>query len=128
MMRVLLVGYDGVVRMYMAEVLGDAGMSVTATHCAGRALGLVGAMPTLAVLVSDVKLGRGMDGVALAAEARRRCPGIRVVLMSGTPGDRDRCGLRVSDRFLPKPFGDDALLRAIAGAAGGGPDATPGGA
>lgn len=116
-MHVLLVGWDGVVRLYLAEVLGEAGMCVTAAPDAERALarGFVGT-PVPGVLVSDVKFGRGMDGVALAAEARRRWPGVRVVLMSGTPGHRDRCGLCVHDRFLPKPFTAAALLRAIGGA------------
>lgn len=111
--HVLLVGYDGVIRMYLAEVLSHAGMSVTAAPDADRALGAADTAPPPAVLVSDVKLGPGRDGVMLAAEARRRWPRVRVVLLSGTPGNRDRCHLRAFDRFLLKPFTDDALLGAI---------------
>lgn len=119
-MHVLLVEDDGVVCMYLAEMLGDVGMDVTEAPSAERALALPNAATPPAVLVSDVHLGPGMDGITLAAEAHRRWPGLRVVLISGTAFDLLGPRLHPSDRFLSKPFSDAALLRAIGEAADGG--------
>lgn len=110
-MRVLLVEDDELVRLILAEMLGDAGMSVAEAPDAERALAHTAAPP--AVLVSDVDLGPGMDGVALAAEARRRWPGLRVVLVSGLPTNRARCRPGVADRFLAKPVTGAALVAAV---------------
>lgn len=118
-MRVLLVGDDGVVCMYLTEMLGDVGMDVTEAPSAERALALPDTATPPAVLVSDVHLGPGMDGIALAAEAHRRWPGLRVVLVSGIASDLLGRRLHPSDRLLPKPFSDAALLRAIGEAANG---------
>jgi hypothetical protein len=52
-----------------------------------------------------------MDGVRLAAAARGRWPGIRTILISGDAEIAERVG--PLDRFLPKPFREVDLLRAI---------------
>lgn len=123
--RVLLVEDDELVRMCLAEALADAGISVTEASDAEQALGLASAAAPPAVLVSDVNLGPGMDGIALAAEAHRRWPALRVVLISGIPGNQARCHLRTSVRFLPKPFTDADLLRAISELTDDAPSAPP---
>lgn len=120
-MHVLLVEDDELVRLCLGEMLADAGMSVTEAPSAERALGLVGTAAAVPdVLLTDVNLGLGMDGIALAAEAHRRWPAVRVVLISGVASNLLGRRLHPSDRFLPKPFSDDALLRAIGQAADGG--------
>ena len=57
----------------------------------------------------------GMDGRALAAELRRRHPGLRVLYMSGYAGDAlaERGFLESGIQFLQKPFTPTALLERV---------------
>lgn len=112
-MRVLVVEDNELVRAVLVEVLCEAGMHVTDTADPREALALAPAMGAPALLVADVNLGCDMDGFGLAAAARRRWPGISIVLISGRPGNLHRYALHASDRFLPKPFSGSDLLRTI---------------
>lgn len=108
---VLLVEDDSLLRECLAEMLGDAGWQVAVARDAAEALGQLdqGGMP--GVLVTDLVLGRGRDGLALIAEARRRWPQVRAVLTSGA--DAARLDMHPADRFLGKPFTMDALIQAV---------------
>lgn len=112
-MRVLLVEDDELVRRCLAAALAEAGLRVTELPDAERALALAGRDARPDLLVSDVNLGPGMDGLALAAEAHRRWPLIRVVLISGVPANLVGRPLLPSDRFLAKPFRTAALVRLV---------------
>lgn len=117
-MEVLLVEDEAPLRETLAEGLAEAGLDVAEAPSAEVALwvaaaALAGRPPR--VLVADVNLGRGMDGLALAAEARRRWPVVGVVVMTGMranlegrcPGPREVCP--------PKPFGALRLASAVVG-------------
>ncbi len=112
-MDVLLVEDDDLVRLCLAEGLGEAGLRVAEAADAERALALLDADEASppAVLVADLALGRGMSGTELIAAARRRLPNLRAVLISGSDV-ADPC-LDPDDRFLPKPFRLDALVRVV---------------
>jgi len=116
-MYVLLVEDEGSIREMLAEDLADAGLDVAEAPTAEVALviaaaaGQAGKPPC--VLVTDVNLGGGMDGLALAAEMRRRWPGVGVVVMTGNPAN---LGGRPSDPrevCLRKPFGPPRLTTAV---------------
>ncbi|HJS86066.1 MAG TPA: response regulator [Acetobacteraceae bacterium] len=112
-MNVLLVEDDDSVRSSLADLLVDAGLRVTPVASACEALGIAeNTQP--AVLLADVRLGPGMNGLALVAEARRRWPGIRCVLMTGDPVAAQTCEAG-ADLFLTKPFRTAALLAALGG-------------
>lgn len=108
---VLLVEDNVLLREYLAEVLGDDGWQVTAVDNAVAALDHMelGGMPD--VLLTDLWLGAGMNGLALIAEARHRWPQLRAVLASG--GDVDRLDMHPGDRFLGKPFSTNALIQVV---------------
>jgi DNA-binding response OmpR family regulator len=56
----------------------------------------------------------GPDELALAADARRRWPGVGVVYVTGRrPSRLDGQVLGARDRFLPKPVAPRALVRAV---------------
>ena len=109
---VLLVEDDVLLRECMSEMLGDAGWQVAAAANALEALDWMNARGMPDALVTDLRLGAGMSGLALIAEARCRWPQLCAVLVSGA----DPAGLRLhpSDRFLGKPFSMDKLLQIIA--------------
>jgi DNA-binding NtrC family response regulator len=54
------------------------------------------------LLVSDIGLPGGKNGIDLAREMTARDPSLRVLLMSA--GDFPQCDVPPSWRFLPKPF------------------------
>ena len=92
-MYVLLVEDEALVREMLAEDLADAGLDVAEAPTAEVALAVAaaaaGAGQAPCVLATDVNLGGGMDGLALAAEVRRRWPRVGVVVMTGNPANLD---------------------------------------
>ena len=117
--RVLLVKGEPRARDAIAEALDGAGLGVAGAASAEAALRAVEAAPAgppPAVLVTDTDLAPdGMDGLALAEEARRRWPGLGVVIVTGRPSKLDGHVLRARDRFLPKPVMRVALVRTVRG-------------
>lgn len=116
-MDVLLVEDEALIREMLAEDLADAGLSVTEAANAEVALAAFTACPEEAgqpsVLVTDVNLGQGMSGLDLVMEARRRWPGLGVVVMTGNPAN---LGGRCPDPrevCLLKPFGPPRLAAAV---------------
>jgi DNA-binding NtrC family response regulator len=108
---VLLVEDDELIRDILGEALNEAGLDTVRSPTAERALELMqGDCPR--VMVTDINLGAGMDGLALGRAARLRFPELPIVYISGRYAAVS--GLRKDERFLPKPFAASALLRTIA--------------
>jgi two-component system cell cycle sensor histidine kinase/response regulator CckA len=108
---VLLVEDDDLIRDILGEALNEAGLDTRRSPTAEAALELMrGDAPR--VMVTDINLGAGMDGLALGREARLLFPKLPVVYISGRYAEVS--GLAANERFLPKPFPASALLRTIA--------------
>jgi CheY-like chemotaxis protein len=116
----LVVEDEAMIRMLVCELLEEAGFAVAAAGDAAAALGAFLAAPADQpwVLVTDINLGPGADGVALAAAARRLRPGLPVVYVTANP-DRVAAARRGSpdDRVVAKPFDSEALVRTVVDAA-----------
>jgi DNA-binding NtrC family response regulator len=126
-MDVLLAEDDTLVREALAETLADAGLVVAAAASAKDALRAAEAEPAAppSVLVTDVDLGPGMDGHALASACRRRWPALAVVVISGEPDN-----LRARDPgprgvFLAKPLRPAQLVRQVLGWVAAAPPPAP---
>ena len=66
------------------------------------------------VLLTDVLLGEGMDGIDLARQIGATHPGLSVILMSGyEPSELDLEGLPEGTQFLVKPFNSQSLAQSI---------------
>jgi CheY-like chemotaxis protein len=114
--RVLLVDDDELVLNTLARALERDGHLVTRARDARMALAALGEHPC-DILLSDWALP-GMDGAALAQQARRMCPAAEIVLMSGRSGLRLELGddqVRSIDRFVAKPLPLATLRRLVAG-------------
>ncbi len=83
--HVLLVEDEELVRDVLAAQLQESGFRVSDVADGAAALGLLAA-EEIDVLVSDLAMP-GMDGLALIREARRHCPGLPAVLLTGHAGD-----------------------------------------
>ena len=110
--KVLLVEDDSAVRTLTQRMLRDAGFIVHAAADAYEALTVAGPdCAGLAAVVTDVIMP-GMGGRDLVHELRARCPGLRVLYISGYLDiDVQRLELDAQTRLLAKPFSRDALLR-----------------
>ena len=113
-MDVLLVEDEPLIRETLVEDLSGAGLDVLEAPDAETALGAAGQAPRPpCVLVTDVNLGGGMDGLALVAEVRRRWPEVGVVVITGRSSN---LGGRCHDPreiCLLKPFGTPRLAAAV---------------
>jgi CheY-like chemotaxis protein len=90
-------------------VLESWGYRVLEAHSAGEALDIAKNGADIQLMLSNVILP-GMSGSQLADELLLRRPGLRVIFMSGSPGDQ---ASHPDAAFLPKPFNPSSLSRAI---------------
>jgi CheY-like chemotaxis protein len=110
---VLYVEDDPLVSLATVDLLKGAGYAVHAAPEARRALDLLDAHPEIDLLVTDIGLP-GMDGRALAAEARRRRPDLKLVFLTGY--DRVGTSGELADggtEYLGKPYRDAELFDAL---------------
>jgi CheY-like chemotaxis protein len=99
--RVLIVEDDESVRRLAEMVLTRAGYDVRAAGNPNDALTLLGADPSVDVVLTDIVLPE-MTGYDFADEAHRFSPAARIVFMSGNNSDQLKRG--VDEIFLAKPF------------------------
>jgi DNA-binding NtrC family response regulator len=112
-MDVLVVDDEALVREIVSEGLSDDGLAVVQATSAEHALALTEAAGAPDVVVTDLNLGEGMNGLALAEEVHRRWPDTGVVIMSGNPAGVQAHTFGEQERFLTKPFGNGRLGSAV---------------
>ena len=100
------------IRWVVAEYLRECGYQVIEAADAGEAVKLLRTEATEVDLVfSDVQLGDGLDGHALAAWVRAHRPDVPVLLTSGGADTARQaeaaCG---ANEFVPKPYHHGELL------------------
>lgn len=104
---ILVVEDNPDVAQVTAMMLRGMGYQVESVDRGRKALERLAQKPPPDLLLSDVVMPEGMSGADLAREARRRFPGLPVVLMSGyndaLPGDGANC------RVLRKPISYEEL-------------------
>jgi DNA-binding NtrC family response regulator len=84
MVALLVVEDDEAFRATLLDLLQRAGAAAQGVRSAEVALQALQAAPALPQLVlSDICLGRGQDGLGLARPLRQRWPALPVILMSG---------------------------------------------
>ncbi|MFH6782506.1 MULTISPECIES: hybrid sensor histidine kinase/response regulator [Methylobacterium] len=111
---VLVVEDDAAVRLASAETIGELGYRALTAPDGAAALATLDGEREVAVLFTDVVMP-GIDGPTLAAEARRRRPGLRVIFTTGHPRDEEQDGPRPApgETVLRKPFTIEALAEAL---------------
>jgi two-component system NtrC family sensor kinase len=112
---ILVVEDDEEVARFSTEVLREAGYRVLATRDAAGALRLLDRHAEIGLLFTDVVLPGGMNGRALAREAQRRRPDLKVLYATGYSRDAIFHQGRLDDdvQLLTKPFTYDTLTRKI---------------
>jgi len=111
---ILLVEDDHVLRTVSADTLSDLGYRAIRAADGAQALAALERERDIKVLMTDIGLP-GMDGQQLAAEARRRRPGLGILFVTGYD-DVIREGRSVREKgceYLAKPYGCDDLALAL---------------
>jgi CheY-like chemotaxis protein len=110
MTAILVVEDEGDIREMLVEVLRDEGFQIVEAGSADAAMELLG-LVSLRLIVTDINLPGQNDGIDLALAARRACPGIPVVFISGRPAKlAEAHTLSDPAAFLLKPFRFEALI------------------
>ena len=113
--RILVVEDSDMVRGYTRNVLAGLGYDVISAADGGEALALIerGMRPDL--LLTDVLLPGGMDGLQVAEQVLRRLPGLPVIYMSGYVENIDLTKSRLEPQvnLLLKPFRRAALASIV---------------
>ena len=110
--HVLLVEDDREVSALTRELLGALGFSVTHVTSADAALGALANSRHIDLVLSDIMMPGGVNGLALAREIRRRHPEMPILLTTGyveSTADMKDGEFNV----LPKPFSLESLAEAL---------------
>ncbi len=116
---VLLVEDDAEVATIVETMLADLGHRVTRADAAAPALALIESGAPYDLMLTDVVMPGGMNGVQLALKVTRIRPGLRVLLSSGYARDAlDKTLAEANWPLLRKPYTkaelDDCLRAALA--------------
>jgi DNA-binding NtrC family response regulator len=107
--RVLLVEDEFLISDMMADALTQHGFEVHAAANARDALEHLTCGAPCDILLTDLDLGPGMDGVALAWRVRELRPGLPVVYASGSYNRLDQFKAVPGATFVAKPYNPDWL-------------------
>jgi signal transduction histidine kinase len=115
---ILVVEDDDRVRDAVLGMLESLGYHVLHASNGPEALRVLQDGEEVELLFSDIVMPRGMTGVELAREARRRHPGLRILLTSGFAGGRSGREPPTTPQtgefpFLPKPYTVSDLARRL---------------
>jgi CheY-like chemotaxis protein len=109
---VLLVEDDSVVRKFIVACLEREDLIVLPACDGAEALEILRTRMKVDLLLTDVQLETGMNGIELAERIIQERPGTKVLVMSGYP-DRQIEAAEKRLPFLPKPFTTAILNQAV---------------
>lgn len=116
--RALVVDDEPMMIRLCRSILEGMDMEVLETHNAESALALLeGEGQGVRLLLTDIRMGEGMDGVELSHRVRKAHPHIDILIMSGYADEAPvkRMLAQADFRFLQKPFTVSALRDAVRG-------------
>ena len=92
--------------------LGEVGYNVLSAKDGASALSLLAGRADIDLLLTDIIMPGGMNGVELARQAIKLCPGIKVIYCSGFPSDAlaEKINPLVEGPLLRKPYQRTELL------------------
>ncbi|WP_298395861.1 PAS-domain containing protein [uncultured Azonexus sp.] len=110
---VLLVEDDPSVRQVVRQQLIDLGHPVIEAEDADQALTMVGQIPDIGIVVSDILMPGSCNGRQMAEQIKRDHPQMRIVLMSGYADEEGPRQEQNQQPILAKPFVRQELAEAL---------------
>ncbi len=113
-MAVLLVEDDPMVRLTLADFFEEAGVDLVEAGNAEEALAIIDdPAQRIDILITDLDLGAGDNGLTLATKARQRRPALKVVYETGSPELLGGRALFSWEQAFYKPFDPVALAATV---------------
>ena len=110
---ILLVDDEQAVRSIVVKILRRAKYNVLEAENGEAALAIAESHPgKIDLLLSDMYMP-GLRGPEVAQALAPKCPGIRVLFMSGYADQDSRSGVPAGANFLNKPFSGKELVTAV---------------
>lgn len=111
---ILVVEDDTLIRMALVATLKGGGYTVAECNSGAAAMILIDDSADLQGLISDINLGDGPDGWAVAHHARQRYPALAVLYVSGESVASWTAEGVPNSLILQKPYAEAQLMTAIA--------------
>ncbi len=111
-MIVLLAEDDTAVRTLAAAVLQEEHFYVIQACDGDEALRVGRSRETIHLLLTDVEMGDGPNGIEVGSRILAERPGLPVLVMSGFPGS-ETIAAEKGMPFLAKPFTPDSLIQRV---------------
>lgn len=109
---VLIVEDEPLLRMFAVDIVEEAGFETLEASNADEAISLLEAHSEIRILLTDIDMPGGMDGLKLAAAVRDRWPPVAIIVVSGkqrpSPDDMPHGSV-----FFPKPYDPDQLAQQL---------------
>ena len=102
--KILIVEDEFLIRLTLAEALAEDGFEVIEAGSGDEALTLLQQQDGITLLLTDIQLPGGLDGVALARTAREKVPDMPVIYMTGRPDAFGASTRTPYDAFITKPY------------------------
>jgi PAS domain S-box-containing protein len=115
---ILVVEDAPAVRRYVVRTLEKLGYRVLEAHDGPSALLALDGHEPIDLLLTDIVMPGGLLGLELAGEARKRRPGLQVLLMTGHADELAVRRTAEGPPVLAKPFGRKRLAEAVRSALG----------
>jgi len=110
---VLVVEDQALLRLYVSEMISDAGYTVLSVENADAALSVIKSNPDIRLVFSDFEMPSVMNGLDLGYHLFKTRPDVAFVLTSGAKMDK---GFALPPRglFVSKPFLESDVCSALA--------------
>ncbi|MDP4025508.1 response regulator [Methylobacterium sp. NEAU 140] len=109
---VLVVEDEAITRMAAVVMLCEAGYEAVEADSGPAAVLVLEERTGIRVMLTDIDMPAGLDGIKLAACVHRRWPGVGIIMTSGkvrpAPGD-----VPSGARFIAKPYAEASVLAEI---------------
>jgi DNA-binding response OmpR family regulator len=111
----LYVEDEVLMHLIVQDALQEAGFEVALARCGTDALELVRRNPEgIRGLITDIDLGKGIDGWEIARNTRELIPGLPVIYVSGASGHEWSSKGVPKSMMIAKPFATAQIVTAIA--------------
>jgi len=111
---IVLVEDDDLVRQVVSDSLSEAGEHVAAFADAEAAMCAIGLLGADALVITDINLGGGMNGIRFASLALAQCPWLGIIYITGRYWQLSNHPLGAREKALQKPFRLEELRAVIA--------------
>jgi len=112
MSSILIVEDEVLTSEYLEFVLRGAGYEAIPTASADEAIAVPEHRDDVQLVVTDINLPGGLNGLRLAALVRDRWPAINIIVVTGYSAPRSD-ELPTGSLFVPKPYSAQKMMEAV---------------